>query len=328
MTGTAHDDGGRRAVHGDATAGPVQDGRALAELDEGGESGATERRVDLLGPAQVRSLAEQLGLRPTKQWGQNFVIDPNTVRRIVRVADVGPGDTVLEIGPGMGSLTLALLAEAGRVVAVEVDPILADALPQTVSRYAPGRARDLDVLRADALTVELPPRSEPDVLVANLPYNVAVPVLLTTLARVPSIRRVLVMVQLEVAERLAASPGSRTFGVPSLKARWYGTVRPAGTVPRAVFWPVPRVDSGLVALERRVPPPTSASREEVFACIDAAFSQRRKTLRSALASWAGGPVNAETILNAAGVDPGLRGEQLDIGAYAAIAEQRAHRVRS
>ncbi|MBD3783193.1 MAG: 16S rRNA (adenine(1518)-N(6)/adenine(1519)-N(6))-dimethyltransferase RsmA, partial [Micrococcales bacterium] len=234
----------------------------------------------LLGAAEIREVATRLGIRPTKQWGQNFVVDGNTVRRIVRVSGVGPQDVVVEVGPGLGSLTLALLPVVRRVVAVEVDPVLARALPDTVAAHAPGLADRLEVVPADALAVTDLPGPPPTALVANLPYNVSVPVVLRMLERFPSLRTVLVMVQLEVAERLAAGPGSRTYGVPSVKAAWYADVRLAGTVPRSVFWPVPNVDSGLVALTRREPPPTAASREEVFAVVDAAFAQRRKTLRA------------------------------------------------
>ncbi len=276
----------------------------------------------LLGAGQIRDLAGRLGVRPTKKWGQNFVIDANTVRRIVRLAGLEPDDVVVEIGPGLGSLTLGLLPEAGRVLAVEVDPNLAEALPDTVAALAPAYSDRLTVLVADALTVRALPDPQPTALVANLPYNISVPVVLSFLQAFPTLRTVLVMVQLEVAERLAAPPGSKTYGIPSLKAAWYADVRLTGTVSRTVFWPSPNVDSGLVTLTRREPPQTPASRTEVFACIDAAFAQRRKTLRAALAGWAGSAADAETILRAAGVDPRTRGEQLDIHAFAAITAAR------
>jgi 16S rRNA (adenine1518-N6/adenine1519-N6)-dimethyltransferase len=276
----------------------------------------------LLGAGQIRDLAGRLGLRPTKKWGQNFVIDANTVRRIVRLADLGPGDVVVEIGPGLGSLTLALLPQVARVVAVEVDPTLASALPETVAALAPAYSDRLAVLHADALTVHTLPDPQPTALVANLPYNISVPVVLSFLEAFPTLRRALVMVQLEVAERLAAPPGSKTYGIPSLKAAWYAEVSLTGTVSRTVFWPAPNVDSGLVTLIRREPPRAPASRKEVFACIDAAFAQRRKTLRAALAGWAGSAARAETTLRAAGVDPRTRGEQLDIHTFAAIAAAR------
>jgi 16S rRNA (adenine1518-N6/adenine1519-N6)-dimethyltransferase len=278
--------------------------------------------VGLLGAGQIRDLAGRRGIRPTKKWGQNFVIDANTVRRIVRLADLGPGDVVVEIGPGLGSLTLALLPQVASVVAVEVDPTLATALPQTVAALAPAYGDRLAVLHGDALTVHALPDPQPTALVANLPYNISVPVVLSFLEAFPTLRRALVMVQLEVAERLAAPPGSKTYGIPSLKAAWYAEVRLTGTVSRTVFWPAPNVDSGLVTLIRREPPRTPASRKEVFACIDAAFAQRRKTLRAALAGWAGSAAHAETTLRAAGVDPRTRGEQLDIGTFAAIAAAR------
>jgi len=276
----------------------------------------------LLRAGQIRDLAGRLGVRPTKRWGQNFVIDANTVRRIVRLADLGSGDVVVEIGPGLGSLTLALLPQVASVVAVEVDPNLATALPETVAALAPAYSDRLVVLLADALTVHTLPDPQPTALVANLPYNISVPVVLSFLEAFPTLRRALVMVQLEVAERLAAPPGSKTYGIPSLKAAWYAEVKLTGTVSRTVFWPAPNVDSGLVTLIRRQPPRTPASRKEVFACIDAAFAQRRKTLRAALAGWAGSAAHAETTLRAAGVDPRTRGEQLDIGTFAAIAAAR------
>jgi 16S rRNA (adenine1518-N6/adenine1519-N6)-dimethyltransferase len=239
------------------------------------------------------------------------------------VAGVGAGDTVVEVGPGLGSLTLALLPVVDRVVAVEVDPVLAGALPATVATHAPALAGRLEVVHADALAVRELPGPAPTALVANLPYNVSVPVVLRFLELFPSLRTILVMVQLEVAERLAAPPGSRTYGVPSVKAAWYADVRLAGHVSRSVFWPVPNVDSGLVMLTRREQPVTTATRDEVFACVDAAFAQRRKTLRAALAPWAGSPAAAEAALVAAGVDPRTRGEQLDVAAFAAIAAARA-----
>ena len=276
----------------------------------------------LLGAAQIRELAARFGIRPTKTWGQNFVIDANTVQRIVRVAGVGPQDVVVEVGPGLGSLTLALLPVAQHVTVVEVDPVLAEGLPGTVARVAPELAERLTVVHADALRVEELPGGVPTALVANLPYNISVPVVLSFLERFPTIERILVMVQLEVAERLAAKPGSKTYGVPSVKAAWYADVALAGNVSRSVFWPVPNVDSGLVKLLRREPPQTDATREEVFACVDAAFAQRRKTLRAALASWAGSAQQAETALVAAGIDPRTRGEQLDVHQFAAIASAR------
>jgi len=270
----------------------------------------------------VRSLAGRLGLRPTKSLGQNFMHDPNTVRRIVRLAQLSPDDVVLEVGPGLGSLTLGLLGVGASVVAVEVDPVLAGVLPSTVEDRLPGAAGRLSVVTADALALPPLPAPPPTALVANLPYNVAVPVVLELFAQLPSLRTALVLVQAEVAERLTAPPGSKVYGVPSVKAAWYADVRRVGPVPRAVFWPVPNVDSGLVALTRR-PPPPGADREATFAVVDAAFAQRRKTLRSALAGWAGSPAAAEQVLRAAGVDPGRRGESLDVEAFAAIAAARA-----
>ena len=285
--------------------------------------GGEEPHRQLLGGSDVRELATRLGLRPTKQRGQNFVVDANTVRRIVRLSGVGPDDRVVEVGPGLGSLTLALLPNVAHVCAIEIDPLLAAALPHTVAQRQPAYADRLSLVVADALSVTDLPDPQPTALVANLPYNVSVPVVLSFLERFPSIERVLVMVQLEVAERLAAAPGSKTYGVPSLKAAWYADVRLAGTVSRSVFWPVPNVDSGLVALTRRQPPETTAERVAVFRCIDAAFSQRRKTLRAALTGWAGSPSAAESVLRAAGVSPSARGEELDITAFAAVAAAQA-----
>lgn len=280
--------------------------------------------VALLGPADVRRLAGQLGVRPTKVLGQNFMHDANTVRRIARLAEVGPQDVVLEVGPGLGSLTLALLETGARVVAVEIDSVLAGALGEIVGQRAPGRADRLTIVTGNALQVT-PSQltAPPSALVANLPYNVAVPVVLTLLERLPSLRRGLVLVQAEVADRLAAGPGEPAYGIPSVKVAWYAEVRRAGTVPRSVFWPVPNVDSGLVALTRRPPPPTEVTRAEVFACVEAAFSQRRKTLRAALAGWAGSPGAAEELVRAAGIDPRNRGEQLSLEQFAAVAQARA-----
>jgi 16S rRNA (adenine1518-N6/adenine1519-N6)-dimethyltransferase len=277
----------------------------------------------LLGPAEVRSLAARHGVRPTKQRGQNFVIDANTVRRIVREAALAPDDVVVEVGPGLGSLTLALLGEVHRVVAVEVDPVLAAALPETLAAYAPGLAGHCEVIAADALRVEEIPGPPPTALVANLPYNVSVPVLLHLLALLPSLEKGLVMVQAEVADRLAAGPGSKVYGVPSVKAAWYADVRRAGAVGRSVFWPAPNVDSGLVAWTRREPPATAATREQVFAVVDAAFAQRRKALRGALRTLAGSAEAAEDALRAAGVDPLARGESLTVAEFARIAEALA-----
>ncbi|MEI8058144.1 MAG: 16S rRNA (adenine(1518)-N(6)/adenine(1519)-N(6))-dimethyltransferase RsmA [Actinomycetes bacterium] len=273
----------------------------------------------LLGAAEIRLLADRLGIRPTKQRGQNFVIDGNTVRRIARAAQLSPDDVVLEVGPGLGSLTLALLPHAARVVAVEIDDDLAGALAMTVEARRPDLLDRLEVVHADALTITELPGALPTALVANLPYNISVPVILHLLEKFPSINRVLVMVQLEVADRLAAKPGNKVYGVPSVKARWYGDVSRVGTVGRSVFWPAPNVDSGLVSITRTKPPETSAGRKEVFAVIDAAFGQRRKTLRAALATWAGSPARAEEILRAAGIDPSERGEQLGVDDFARIA---------
>ena len=304
--------------------------------------------VRLLGPVEVRRLAAELDLQPTKKLGQNFVHDPNTVRRIVAAADLSPEDYPVEVGPGLGSLTLGLLEHCGRAAAVEIDPRLAERLPKTVGEFAPGR--QLNLVLKDAMTVtrddivgkqslaagdagaaEFP---EPTALVANLPYNVSVPVLLHMLREFPSIRRVLVMVQLEVAERLAAEPGSKIYGVPSVKAAFHGDVRRAGTIGPNVFWPVPKVDSGLVRIDVfGVPGPdgepspagdapwpvTDEARDKVWPLIDAAFAQRRKTLRAALSGVYGSGAAAEEALVAAGIDPKLRGEKLGVADFVRLA---------
>jgi 16S rRNA (adenine1518-N6/adenine1519-N6)-dimethyltransferase len=267
----------------------------------------------LLGPAEIRELAARLGVAPTKKLGQNFVHDPNTVRRIVAAAGLTPDDVVLEVGPGLGSLTLGLVGAAAQVHAVEIDATLAAALPSTVA------SQRLTVHHADALRVgaaDFTPA--PTMLVANLPYNVAVPVVLHLLAVLPTLRGGLVMVQKEVADRLVAGPGSKVYGVPSVKLAWYAEARAAGRVPPAVFWPVPNVDSGLVAFSAR-PPVSDVPRDVVFTVVDAAFAQRRKTLRAALAGWAGNAGRAEQVLVAAGVSPQARGESLTVEQFAAIA---------
>ena len=271
----------------------------------------------LLTATQVRELARLLDVRPTKQLGQNFVIDPNTVRRIVKASGVGPDDVVVEIGPGLGSLTLGLLEASSRVVAVEIDPTLARQLPQTVVDLAPEHSDRLEVVLQDALRLETVPGPPPTAFVANLPYNIAVPVLLRLLEKLPTLERGLVMVQAEVADRLAAPPGSKTYGVPSVKAAWWAQVTRAGAIGRNVFWPAPNVDSGLVAFTRREPPP--GDRLATFAVVDAAFSQRRKTMRAALAGWAGSADLAEQRLRAAGIDPQARGEVLSVDDFARLA---------
>lgn len=296
------------------------------------DTSAAPGPAPLLSAADIRRIAGELDLRPTKSWGQNFVIDPNTIRRIVAAADLGPDEHVLEIGPGLGSLTLGLMDAAAAVTAVEIDPTTAARLPETASTMRRDASERLAVLHADAMKVTpedvdavRPSAAEgaPTALVANLPYNVAVPVLLHVLERFPSVRHGLVMVQEEVADRLAAGPGSKVYGVPSAKAAWYGPVRKAGTIGTQVFWPAPRIHSGLVAFERAARPPVQGvPREDVFAVVDAAFAQRRKTLRAALAGWAGSAAAAEEALRAAGVEPQTRGEALGIEAFARIAAAR------
>ncbi|MFL0274285.1 16S rRNA (adenine(1518)-N(6)/adenine(1519)-N(6))-dimethyltransferase RsmA [Mycobacterium sp. SMC-19] len=283
--------------------------------------------IGLLGAGDIRALANELDLRPRKSLGQNFVHDANTVRRIVDGAGITADDHVLEVGPGLGSLTLALLEHGPTVIAVEKDPVLATRLPQTIAEHAPADVPRLEVLGADVLTLR---RDEvataPTAVVANLPYNVAVPALLHLLSEFDSIRTVTVMVQLEVAERLAAEPGGKDYGVPSAKARFFGAVRRCGTVPPSVFWPVPRVNSGLVRIDRHEAAPwpvDDAFRRQVFRLIDVAFAQRRKTARNAIADWAGSGARAAELLEAAGIDPMSRGETLAIADFVRLLQVSA-----
>ncbi len=302
----------------------------------------SERKIQLLGPIEIRQLAEELDLNPTKKLGQNFVHDPNTVRKIVKAADVTASDTVVEIGPGLGSLTLALLETGASVTAVEIDPRLAERLPATLVEQGADDA-DVAVILKDAMTVTVQDfvdsgRPLPTALVANLPYNVSVPVLLHMLEEFPTIDRVLVMVQLEVADRLAAVPGSKIYGVPSVKAGFYGSVSRAATIGKNVFWPAPKIDSGLVRIDRYADgeQPWAAEqrdreqldreqldqeqlRREVFALADAAFLQRRKTLRAALSGHFGGGQAAEQALRDSGIDPTLRGEKLSTEQFVQLA---------
>ncbi len=278
--------------------------------------------VTLLGAAEIRALAAELDVTPTKKLGQNFVVDANTVRKIVHVARVTADDHVVEVGPGLGSLTLAILETGAPVTAVEIDHRLAERLPHTAAAHGvPGGA--LTVIPADALRVqELP--GDPDVLVANLPYNVSVPVLLHFMESFPSIRRGVVMVQAEVGERLAAPSGSKVYGAPSVKAAWYGSWRLAGTVSRQVFWPVPNVDSVLVAFDRDEHERGSEEeRRRTFRIIDAAFQQRRKMLRQALGGILGGSAAASDLLESAGVAPTARGEELTIDDFVAVSRASA-----
>lgn len=281
--------------------------------------------VRFLGPVEIRELAAELDIVPTKKLGQNFVHDANTVRRIVDAADLRADDYPVEVGPGLGSLTLGLLEKCGRAAAVEIDARLAERLPKTVAEFAPGRPLQLvhkDALQLQAADVEI----EPTALVANLPYNVSVPVLLHVLAELPSIRRVLVMVQSEVADRLAAEPGSKIYGVPSVKAAYYGQVKRAGAIGPHVFWPVPKVDSGLVRIDcyEQADAPWEISesfRAKLWPLIDAAFAQRRKTLRAALSGVYGSGAAAEEALTACGIDPKLRGERLEIADFVRLAQR-------
>jgi len=273
--------------------------------------------MTLLGAAQIRELASQLDLKPSKSLGQNFVIDSNVCTKIVRTAGVTSDDIALEIGPGLGSLTLAMLEIAKSVIAVEIDPRLAQQLPITVAQHFE-HPENLTVVNKDALAInDLP--VDPTVLVANLPYNVSVPVLLHLLEKFPSIRTGVVMVQAEVADRLAAKPGGKEYGIPSVKAAWWADVKNVGTVSRSIFWPAPNVDSKLVGFTRRETAGSEESRAKVFTIIDAAFAQRRKMLRSALSSLYGSSSAAEAILIKAGIDPTLRGEALQVESFCKIA---------
>lgn len=282
----------------------------------------TGRGGRLLGPAQIRELAERLGVSPTKKLGQNFVHDAGTVRRIAALAGVRPGEQVLEIGPGLGSLTLALLEAGAAVTAVEIDPRLAGALEQTVTEYLPQGAASLVVLNQDALDLLPGELSAPSALVANLPYNVSVPVLLHVLAEFPSIQQVVVMVQKEVAQRLVAPPGSRTYGSPSVKLAWYGKARMAGRVGPKVFWPEPNVDSALVELAVQAPPGSPELREATFDLVDAAFLQRRKMIRSSLREALGGEAAAGAVMKEAGVEPTSRPERLSVEDFMRLAEAK------
>ena len=278
--------------------------------------------AQLLGPAEIRELAAELDVTPTKKLGQNFLHDPNTVRRIVAAAELAPDDHVVEVGPGLGSLTLGLIDTAASVTALEIDPRLAGRLPNTVGEFAADYADRLTVINTDALKASRADfDTAPTALVANLPYNVSVPVLLHLLAELPSISRVLVMVQKEVADRLAAQPGSKIYGVPSVKAAFYGDVSRAGTIGKHVFWPAPNIESGLVRIDVAADAPREL-RDTVFPLVDAAFAQRRKTLRSTLSGIYGSAVAAEDALRAAGIDPGLRGEKLTVADFIRLGEAR------
>ncbi len=270
----------------------------------------------LLGAAEIREIASRIGVNPTKKLGQNFVVDANTCRRIVKAADVDKNDIALEIGPGLGSLTLALLETASQVIVIEIDTRLAQELPTTAQSHGFDTSV-LTVLNFDAMNLEaLTP--EPTVLVANLPYNISVPVLLRAFEKLSSLRTGVVMVQSEVADRLVAKPGSKSYGSPSVKATWWGTLTPAGNVGRSIFWPVPNVDSSLVRFDRHDVPGDESLRLKTFALVDGAFAQRRKMLRSALSNQLG--PNASSIIESAGVDPTLRGEALVLGDFIRIAQ--------
>jgi 16S rRNA (adenine1518-N6/adenine1519-N6)-dimethyltransferase len=275
--------------------------------------------VELLGSGEVRRIAAELDLRPTKKLGQNFVIDPNTIRKIVAAAGLSPRDKVVEIGPGLGSLTLGLLEKVNQLAVVEYDSRLAERLKQTLDQRASGHS--CHIIAADAMNVSSLP-FEPDALVANLPYNISVPVLLHFMETFPSLQKGLVLVQAEVAARLVAAPGSKTYGSPSAKLAWYAKASPGGVVSRSIFWPIPNVDSALVYFEKREDAFPEQLRQEAFRVIDGAFAQRRKTLRQALAEWAGSPAEAERLLTAAEISPQARGEDLIIDDFVRLATKK------
>jgi len=272
---------------------------------------------NLLGAAEIREIAERIGLRPTKKLGQNFVVDANTCRKIVKSADVGPTDIALEIGPGLGSLTLAMLESASEVIAIEIDERLAAELPETAQRHGLDASK-LTILNQDAMGITTLPK-EPTVLVANLPYNVSVPVLLRFLEFFPTLRSGVVMVQSEVADRLVAKPNSKVYGSPSVKATWWADLSSAGTVSRSIFWPVPNVDSSLVRFVRHQSAGDETLRKATFKIIDAAFAQRRKMMRAALSDLCGGSAAASSIIEASGIDPTIRGESLQLSDFIKIA---------
>jgi 16S rRNA (adenine1518-N6/adenine1519-N6)-dimethyltransferase len=288
-------------------------------------TGGDALTIRLLGRTEIRRLAKELDLRPRKSLGQNFVHDANTVRRVVAASGVGKSDVVLEVGPGLGSLTLALLDRGATVAAVEIDPVLAARLPQTVAEHSNSEIQRLTVINRDVLTLRSADlAAQPTAVVANLPYNVAVPALLHLLAEFPSIRVLTVMVQAEVAERLAAAPGGKEYGVPSVKANFFGRVRRCGTVSPTVFWPIPRVYSGLVRIDRHEAPPwpvDEAFRRRVFQLVDIAFAQRRKTSRNAFAEWAGSGSESANRLLAASIDPARRGETLSIDDFVRLLQR-------
>ena len=272
---------------------------------------------NLLGAAEIREIAQRIGLRPTKKLGQNFVVDANTCRKIVKSADVGPTDIALEIGPGLGSLTLAMLESASEVIAIEIDERLAAELPETAERHGLDASK-LTIINQDAMSITTLPK-DPTVLVANLPYNVSVPVLLRFLELFPTLRSGVVMVQSEVADRLVAKPNSKTYGSPSVKATWWADLTSAGTVSRSIFWPVPNVDSSLVRFVRHESAGDETLRKATFKIIDAAFAQRRKMMRAALSDLCGGSAAASSIIEASGIDPTIRGEALQLSDFIKIA---------
>ena len=283
------------------------------------EIGEQSVTAELLGATVIREIASKLDIVPTKKLGQNFVIDPNTVRYIVDQSHIAEADIVLEVGPGLGSLTLGLLAKANKVVAIEIDSRLAQELPHTVQRFAPDLADRLTVIEADALKITPDQLGgvEPTAIVANLPYNIAVPVTIHLLEVFPSVTNVLVMVQKEVADRICAGPGSRTYGIPSVKIKWFGRAESAGNIGKNVFWPAPNVDSGLVRITVQ---PHVGNRAKVFSIVDACFAHRRKTLRAGLSEYAGSPTLAEVALRNAGIDPSDRAERLDLSHFVALSE--------
>ena len=281
--------------------------------------------IRLLSRTEIRNIARELDFRPRKALGQNFVHDANTLRRIVSSSGIGKNDHVLEVGPGMGSLTLAILDRGAAVTAVEIDPLLAARLPKTIAEHSHSEIHRLNVVNHDVLTLRPDDlAAQPTAVVANLPYNIAVPALIHLFSEFPTIRTAMVMVQAEVAERLAAEPGGKEYGIPSVKIRFFGNVRRYGMVSPTVFWPIPRVYSGLVRIDRHEVTPWSqdeAFRKNVFELIDIGFAQRRKTARNAFLEWAGsGNQSAERLL-AASIDPARRGETLTVADFVRLLQR-------
>ena len=270
--------------------------------------------TDFLGAARVRELLTRHGVTPSRALGQNFVVDPNTIRKTLSVARVSPTDRVLEIGPGAGSLTLGLAASSPSVVAIERDDRLIPLLEEVLSNR-----RNVEIINGDAMEADLAATRATSV-VSNLPYNMAALLVLKVLEEAPEIQSLTVMTQKEVGERLAAGPGTKTYGATSVLVAYFALARVEAQVSRRAFWPVPRVDSVLVRIDRR-PEPDQESRQSLFEVVKAAFSQRRKTLRNSLAELAGSASAAEDLIRQAGVDPSRRPETLSLDDFLMLARR-------